>query len=188
VLIVVSSLLDSWEGLRAVVTNSVGKTKLNCDDIRNLILSEEIRKKDTKSVTDSNALTVQSKGRGRTFNKRSNHGRSKLRNPKEMECYFSHEKGQIKYDCPKLKSFINEDKNNNREKVSNSTNIITLTYYDDSGDDHVLTVTCSKDPIDGWVLDSGCTIHICPHKDCFSIYELMKVGVFRPLMTRYSKL
>ena len=45
-LIVLASLPNSWEALRMVVSNSAGKSKLKYDDIRDLILSKEVRRRD----------------------------------------------------------------------------------------------------------------------------------------------
>ena len=44
--IVLASLPNSWEAIRMVVSNSAGKSKLKYDDIRDLILSEEVRRRD----------------------------------------------------------------------------------------------------------------------------------------------
>ena len=46
VLIVLTSLPNSWEAMRMVVSNSTGKSKLKYDDIRDLILSKEVRRRD----------------------------------------------------------------------------------------------------------------------------------------------
>ena len=45
-LIVLASLPNSWEAMRMAVSNLAGKGKLKYDDIRDLILSEEVRKRD----------------------------------------------------------------------------------------------------------------------------------------------
>ena len=42
-LIVLASLPNSWEAMRMAVSNSIGKEKLKYNDIRDLILAEEIR-------------------------------------------------------------------------------------------------------------------------------------------------
>ena len=42
-LIVLASLPNSWEAMRMAVSNSTGKEKLKYNDIRDLILAEEIR-------------------------------------------------------------------------------------------------------------------------------------------------
>ena len=46
VVIVLASLPNSWEAMRMVVNNSARKNKLKYDDIRDLILSEEVRRRD----------------------------------------------------------------------------------------------------------------------------------------------
>ena len=45
-LIVLSSLPNSWEAMRMAVSNYMGKEKLKYNDIRDLILAEEIRLRD----------------------------------------------------------------------------------------------------------------------------------------------
>jgi hypothetical protein len=45
-LIVLASLPNNWEAIRMVVSNSAGKGKLKYDDIQDLILSEEVRRRD----------------------------------------------------------------------------------------------------------------------------------------------
>ena len=45
-LILLDSLPNSWEAMRMTVSNFAGKSKLKYDDIRDLILSEEVRRRD----------------------------------------------------------------------------------------------------------------------------------------------
>ena len=49
-LIVLVSLLNSWEAMRMVVSNSTGKVKAKYNDIRDLILVEEIRRRDASET------------------------------------------------------------------------------------------------------------------------------------------
>ena len=46
ILIILAFLPNSWEAMRMAVSNSARKGKLKYDDIRDLILSEEVRKRD----------------------------------------------------------------------------------------------------------------------------------------------
>jgi hypothetical protein len=46
ILIVLAYLPNNWEAMRMVVNNSVGKGKLKYNDIQDLILSEEVRRRD----------------------------------------------------------------------------------------------------------------------------------------------
>ena len=52
-LIVLASLSNSWEAMRMVVSNSTGKEKLKYNDIRDLILFEEIRRSKSRNSNRS---------------------------------------------------------------------------------------------------------------------------------------
>ena len=45
-LILLASLPNSWEAMRMAVSNSTGKSKLKYDEIQDLILSKEVRRRD----------------------------------------------------------------------------------------------------------------------------------------------
>ena len=62
-----------------VVSNSTGKEKLKYNDIRDLILAEEIRRRVAGETLDSDsALNLETRGRGN--DKNSSRGRLKFRN------------------------------------------------------------------------------------------------------------
>ena len=62
-----------------VVSNSTGKEKLKYNDIRDLVLAEEIRRRDAgETLRSSYVLNLETRGRGNDRN--SNRGRSKSRN------------------------------------------------------------------------------------------------------------
>ena len=78
-LIILASLLNKWEAIRMAVSNSIGKEKLKYNDMRDLILAEEIRRRDAGETSRSgSALNLETRGRGNDRN--SNQGRSKSRN------------------------------------------------------------------------------------------------------------
>ena len=62
-----------------VVSNFTGKEKLKYNDIRDLILAEEICRRDA-SETSRSGSTLNLKTRGRSNDRNSNWGRSKSRN------------------------------------------------------------------------------------------------------------
>ena len=78
-LIILASLLNKWGAMRMAVSNSIGKEKLKYNDMRDLILAEEIRRRDAGETSRSgSALNLETRGRGNDRN--SNQGRSKSRN------------------------------------------------------------------------------------------------------------
>ena len=78
-LIVLTSLPNSWEAMRMTVSNSTGKEKLKYNDIRDLILAEEIRRRDAGETSRSGS-TLNLETRGRDNSRNSNRGKSKSRN------------------------------------------------------------------------------------------------------------
>ena len=81
-LILLASLPNSWEAMRMTMSNYAGKSKLKYDDIRDLILSEEVRRRDANiDNTQDQAFVTKnkSKGRSRGPNDRKFNGRSQSR-------------------------------------------------------------------------------------------------------------
>ena len=73
-LIVLASLPNSSEAMRMTVSNSTGKEKLKYNDTRDLILVEEIRKRDAGETSgSSSALNLET--RVKSNNRNSNRGR-----------------------------------------------------------------------------------------------------------------
>ena len=66
-LIFLASLPNSWEVMRMAMSNSIGKSKLEYDDIRDLILSEEVHKRDVNiDNAQDQAFVTENKSRGRS--------------------------------------------------------------------------------------------------------------------------
>ena len=78
-LIVLAFLPNSWETMRMAVSNSMGKEKLKYNDMQDLILVEEIHRRDAGETSGSGSvLNLETRDRGNDIN--SNRGRSKSRN------------------------------------------------------------------------------------------------------------
>ena len=81
-LILLASLPNSYEAMRMAVSNSAGKSKLKYDDIRNLILSEKVRRRDANidNAQDQSFVTEnKSNGRSRGPNDQKFNDRSQSR-------------------------------------------------------------------------------------------------------------
>ncbi|KAE8698301.1 hypothetical protein F3Y22_tig00110599pilonHSYRG00009 [Hibiscus syriacus] len=145
-LILLSSLPDSWNATVTVVSSSSGNSKLKFDDVRDLVLSEEIRRRESGEASTSSALHTES--RGRTSERNSNHGRSKSRRgksrtgKKDFTCYNCGKKGHFKRDFRALK------KNTGSQESANVT--------EETGDAMILSVNSL---IESWILDSGASFH-----------------------------
>lgn len=145
-LILLSSLPDSWNATVTAVSSSSGNTKLKFIDVQDLVLSEEIRRKESGEGSTSSALHTES--RGRTSERSSSRNRSKSRRgksrsrKKDLHCYNCGKKGHFKKDCRALKK---------DSDAHQSANVI-----EEAGDAMILSVDSQ---IESWILDSGASFH-----------------------------
>ena len=145
-----------------VVSNSTGKEKLNYNDIRDLILAEEIRIRDVGETSGSgSALNLETRGsgnnknsnRGRLKSRNSNRNRSKSRSGQQVQCW----------NCGKTGHFRNQCKSPKKKNEDDSTN----TVIEEVQDALLLAI---DSPLDDWVLDSGASFHITPHREIIQNY------------------
>ncbi|KAJ0079882.1 hypothetical protein Patl1_23565 [Pistacia atlantica] len=117
-----------WEPMRVAISNSTSSVKLKLTDVKDKILAEEVRWKDSGDIT-SNALNVETRGKGYDRNSSRGRGRSKSRNERsksrfgqKIECWNCGNKGHIQRNgkAPKKKE------NNN----TNAANVVTEEVQD----------------------------------------------------------
>jgi len=158
-LIVLASLPNSWDAMRTAVSNSAGKNKLKYNDIRDLILGEEVRRRDSGEHVGS-ALNVDNRGRGHDKHDRNvNRGRSKSRRGRSKsrsgrgppKCWDCGEVGHISRNCKGKKKV---------ESVNAATD-------EDVHDALLLSI---DSPIDSWVLDFGASFHTTSHREIIENY------------------
>ena len=77
-LILLASLPNTWESMRTAVTNSIGSAKLTFINIRDAILAEEVRRRDSGESSNLalNAERGRSSNRGNGENNRRNKSQS----------------------------------------------------------------------------------------------------------------
>jgi hypothetical protein len=100
------------------VSNSARKNKLSYEDIRDLILSKEICRKDAGETSISGAaLNIEAKGKGQERNSvrgksKSKKGRSISRFGRQLEYWNCGKTSHFKKNCRELKKKIDDDSAN----------------------------------------------------------------------------
>ena len=167
-LIVLAFLPNSWEAMRVAVSNSTGKEKLKYNDIRDLILAEEIRRKDA-GVSSRSGSTLNLETRGRGNDRNSNQGRSKSRNSNQNRSKSRSGQQVQCWNCGKTGHFRNQCKIPKKKNGDDSANVVTEEIQD--------TLLLAVDsPLDDWGLDSGVSFHTTPHREIIQNYVAGNFG------------
>ena len=174
-LILLSSLPDSWAATVTAISSSA-QGKLKFDDIRDLILSEDVRRRDSGESSSASSSALNTESRGRSSQKGQNQAQSRGRSK-------SRGRGQIKvrnditcWNCDKRGHFTNQcrapkKKKNYKKKQDDDESANAAT------DDIADALICSLDsPIESWVMDSGASFHTTPSKELLSNYVSGKFG------------
>ncbi|VFQ98128.1 unnamed protein product [Cuscuta campestris] len=171
-LLLLSSLPESWETLVVSLSNSAPEGKLTMDVVKSSLLNEEARRRDMSSSSYSDqahVAEVESRGRHRHRDFESR-GRSKSRS--EVKCFYCDKPGHKISQCRKMKrdkARQKEEKGQTSEKKEEK-DTASLADADD------LFFVCDDTNFDvafqdcTWIIDSGASCHLTPHREFFSSY------------------
>ena len=141
--------------MRIAVSNSTEKEKLKYNDIRGLILAEEIRKRDVGETSKfGSALNLETRGRGNDRNsnrgisksRNSNRNKSKSRSGQQVQCW----------NCGKTCHFRRQCKSLKKKNEDDSSNVVTKEVHD-------ALLLAVDNPLNDWVLNSKVSFHTTPH-------------------------
>ncbi|KAK4485212.1 hypothetical protein RD792_007839 [Penstemon davidsonii] len=173
-LLLLSSLPESWNATVTAVSSSSGSNKLKFNDVRDLVLNEEIRRRESGETSTPSALSTKSRDRSINNNRgRSNHrgrsknGKSRSRNPSN----FRNSKTVECWNCGKVGHYKNQCKS----APKNQTAKIEANVASTSTQDDVL-ISSLESKEESWVLDSGASFHATSQKRLFGEYVSGNLG------------
>ena len=150
------------------ISNSTGKEKLKYNDIRDLIVTEEIRRRDAGEISRFGfVLNLETKSRGndrnsnwdRSKSRNCNQNRSKSRSGQQVQCW----------NCGKMSHFRRQCKSPKKKNEDDSANVVTEEVQD------ALLLTVDS-PFDDCILDSGALFHSTPHQEIIQKYVVGDFG------------
>ena len=195
------SLPSSWDTFCTAISNSAPSGTLIFNDVMSAMLTEEIHRQslDSRSHGEANVSRgPDSNRRGRSRDcdgKKTNQSRSKSRDKKNVECFYCKKKGHIKRDCHKWQKQQKEKSSDTNDKGSTGTskssvkieelNVVespaigiphdVLIFTSDFSPDALITLDeCYSQ---NWIVDSGASFHVTPHKEWFSSYAVTNGSV-----------
>ncbi|KAF5800225.1 putative RNA-directed DNA polymerase [Helianthus annuus] len=139
--VLLSSLPDSWSGFVTTVTETAGTGNLKFDRVRDSVLGEDVRRRNTSGGSTSGMLSV-SRGRGKNRSSGSR-GKSLSKAGKNVKCWNCGEKGHVKNECPDPK------------KEAGKQHVNSVVSDESDGD----VLVCCEESIDSWAMDSGSSFH-----------------------------
>ncbi|KAH9696615.1 hypothetical protein KPL71_023232 [Citrus sinensis] len=164
-MILLCSLPSSYENL--VDTLMYGRQTLAMGEVKEALSSKAAIKKETR---DGECLTASRRTEKKDTSKNMKKGSKS--EPKNLKCFHCHKEGHFKKDCPELKN----KKNNTNEKSGDAA--VASEFEESDGYDSTGVLIATDAQTKGnWVLDSGCSFHMCPNKNLFTNYETCDGGI-----------
>jgi hypothetical protein len=169
-IILLCSFPDSWDSLvMAIGSNS---TTLALEDMVASLLSEEMRRKNMEGST-KDALMVRGRpidrDKGKFSGRKSkSKGRSKSLVQSMRRCWKCGKVGNYKRDC-KSKEMEVSTRSDEKQSTERKTT-------PDKGGDVYLASTSTQSDQDVWLIDSGASYHMTPHREWFCEYERYEGG------------
>ncbi|WVY92294.1 hypothetical protein V8G54_037808 [Vigna mungo] len=173
-LVLLSSLPESWSAIVTIGSNSTSNSKLKFDNILDLILSEDVRRRSLVESSQSNsgsALSVENRGRnsqkgrnqGRDTSKSIGRSQTKVRN--DITCWNCQKSGHFKNQCRTSR------KNSNKKKQDNNQSTDAAT------DDSLDALLCSLESnMDSWIMELGASFYTTPSLELLCKYVSEKFG------------
>jgi hypothetical protein len=181
--------------MRMAVSNFAGKGKLKYDDIRDLILSEKVRRRDACiDNAEGRAFVIENRGRSRnkwhndraTFNDRSK-SRDKSQYTETKECFHCGKKGHIRMNCRYWRKEQNEDKDQKHDDEKDTTAVVE--------EEEVVVLSVQEQKCehvdnndDEWVVDLAATHHVVHTKELFTTYKAGDFDTVKMGNIRYVKI
>ncbi|KAH9704742.1 Integrase catalytic domain-containing protein [Citrus sinensis] len=168
-LILLSSLPDSYEHF--VDTLLYGRQTLTLKDVKNALESKDLKKiLDFKDqATGDGFVKAKSEKKVNKDKKNKNQKEKNNKKKKKRKCYFCQREGHYIKDCFEKKKL---------EKLQKETNGKTAVASEDEEDAEGadVLIAAEKQPTAEWILDFGCSFHMCPNKEFFKTFENIDGG------------
>ena len=165
------SLPPSYKNFRETLL--YGRENLSSEDVKNALtqrdlIDTQLASKSSSGSSDGLFVRGRPNDRGSNGGRDNSRGRSKSKGPnKNKVCNYCRIKGHIKRDCWKLKN----KQSNGDNKTNEGSTYGNASVVEDTSDNDALVATNGINGNDDWILDSGCSYHMTPHRKFFSTYK-----------------
>ncbi|PON41343.1 Zinc finger, CCHC-type [Parasponia andersonii] len=158
-LILLNALPKAYEHFKDAMLYGREQT-ITLDEVQSAVKAKELpRKKEGKEENTGEGLMA--RGRSEKCDNKAPRNESRSKSKGRLKCFHCHKEGHFKRDCPDRKKKVHE-----KPKDPGEASVASDGY--DSAE--VLVVT-DEDSSKEWIMDSGCSFHMCPTKSWFENLE-----------------
>ncbi|GAA0155870.1 hypothetical protein LIER_13498 [Lithospermum erythrorhizon] len=184
---ILGSLSDSWETLSVSLSTSAPEGTTSKKMVSNTILNEDLRRGSGSADhhhSSSGEVLYYDRRKGNKKLTKTNSGKSKA-SKKDDQFHYCNKMGHWKFKCYAFKRDIANG--NVKGKKNKVNNVVVINPCGDLivvGSNDVCHISSGDD----WVIDSGATFHVTPHKSYFHNYKIGDYGEARMGINGVSKI
>ncbi|KAH9770104.1 hypothetical protein KPL71_012259 [Citrus sinensis] len=166
-LLLISSLPKSYEHF--VDALLYGRQTFSLEEVKSALGTKKLKDKQDNPESESSEGLIERGRPEKRESKGKKQGISKFKQ-RNLKCFHCHKEGNFKIDCP-------ERKNKNKETKKRTENAAIATEEECSFETAGVLIATSQKPQGQWVLDLGCTFHMCPNRSYFTTYQSCDGGM-----------
>lgn len=184
-IVLLNAIPDSYADVKSAI--KYGRDNIDVDTVINALKSKELDLKHGSSVKSSDKV-MHVRGRSSKPNHRHKHTQSQSHDRKHDHNQSKHRsksrpKGRKCFNCGDPNHYIKDCPKPPRKKKDEHANVVSSD--DKLGEVFMVSDMCSTSDVNAmhsdlgdfdWLVDSGCTFHMTPHKHLFSTYVAQKHG------------
>ena len=185
-IILLRSLPIAYQEVKAAI--KYGRDVIALEDVLGALKSKDFELQLEKETKKDEAYLI-ARGRSPRKNNSRNthhhsHSRSKSRGKDSRKCYFCGKPGHIQRYCHEYKeqqgAFRNQNENRSEQKNNHfgkkkETAAVAEEQENCSTDGELFSIS-ERNTSREWILDSGCTYHMCPNRESFFEYKSIDGG------------
>ncbi|RVX00023.1 Retrovirus-related Pol polyprotein from transposon TNT 1-94 [Vitis vinifera] len=157
-ILLLTSLDASYTNMKDAIM--YGRDSLTFDEVQSILHARELQKQEESKEESGEGLNIRGRSEKREKKGKNSKSRSKSKT-KKFKCFICHKEGHFKKDCPDRRQ------NTVKKTVNEGDAAVILDGYDSAEVLNVAEVDSGKE----WILDSGCSFHMCPIKAWFEDFK-----------------